>query len=309
MNQCRVSIIVPVYNAEKTLNRCIDSILQQTFTDWELLLINDGSKDHSGEICDEYARKDERVKAFHKKNGGVSSARNIGLDHARGEWITFVDSDDWIVNDCLNMDYSLFQEDLIFFSYYQKNGTLESYVDFPVGNFIFNGEYELNNFYQNFIHKSFFKIIWSKLFKRNLINGLRFDNLIPIGEDHLFLLNYLIRIKTCRFISKPFYVYQLTEDFSKKYQIEVEKSIYIMSSIFSIYDKLRINNKCFEIDIFRDYKSFCQQSIDKRPQLWYGNLIVKKVYSRIKKNLKYSYRLRYALMSNVIFARIRILFK
>ena len=84
MSDSLISIIVPVYNSEKTLNRCIDSILGQTYRNFELLLINDGSKDRSGEICDEYARKDGRVKVFHKENGGVSSARNVGLVNARG---------------------------------------------------------------------------------------------------------------------------------------------------------------------------------------------------------------------------------
>ena len=91
-----ISVIVPIYNAEKHLQSCIDSILAQTFTDFELLLINDGSKDNSGSICDEYVIKDNRVRVFHKENGGVSSARNLGLDNAIGEWVTFVDSDDWI---------------------------------------------------------------------------------------------------------------------------------------------------------------------------------------------------------------------
>lgn len=91
-----ISVIVPVYNAEKYLHRCIDSILAQSFTDFELLLINDGSRDKSGKICDEYALKDSRIRVFHKENEGASSARNLGLDNICGEWITFVDSDDWI---------------------------------------------------------------------------------------------------------------------------------------------------------------------------------------------------------------------
>lgn len=91
-----ISIIVPVYNVEKYLSQCIDSILAQAFIDFELLLVDDGSTDGSGRICDEYANKDARIQVFHKKNGGVSSARNIGLEHAQGEWITFVDSDDWL---------------------------------------------------------------------------------------------------------------------------------------------------------------------------------------------------------------------
>ena len=92
-----ISVIVPVYNVEKYLPKCIDSILAQTFTNFELLLINDGSKDSSGTICDEYAAKDSRIRVFHKENGGVSAARNLGLDNAKGEWIAFVDSDDWVL--------------------------------------------------------------------------------------------------------------------------------------------------------------------------------------------------------------------
>ena len=102
-----ISVIAPVYNTEKYLPRCIDSILAQTFTDFELLLIDDGSKDNSGAVCDEYASKDERVRVFHKENGGVSSARNVGLDNAKGEWITFVDSDDWIAETMYQEMYEL----------------------------------------------------------------------------------------------------------------------------------------------------------------------------------------------------------
>ena len=97
-----VSIIVPVYNAEAYLEKCINSILAQCFKDFELLLIDDGSKDKSGEICDKYASLDNRIQVFHKQNNGVSSARNIGLDRAKGKWITFIDSDDWIDNTYLD---------------------------------------------------------------------------------------------------------------------------------------------------------------------------------------------------------------
>ena len=90
----KISVIIPVYTAEKSLCRCIDSILTQTYQDFELLLIDDGSTDSSGAICDEYAEQDARIRVFHKENGGVSSARNVGLDNARGEWYAFVDSDD-----------------------------------------------------------------------------------------------------------------------------------------------------------------------------------------------------------------------
>ena len=96
LNHPKISVIVPVYKAEAYLRCCVDSLLAQTFRDFEILLIDDGSPDKSGEICDEYARQDGRIKALHKKNGGVSSARNVGIEHAQGEWITFVDADDYV---------------------------------------------------------------------------------------------------------------------------------------------------------------------------------------------------------------------
>lgn len=101
----RLSVVVPVYNTEKYLHRCVNSILAQTFTDFELLLIDDGSKDSSGVICDDYVARDSRVRVFHKENGGVSSARNLGLEHSQGEWIVFVDSDDWIETTMFELMY------------------------------------------------------------------------------------------------------------------------------------------------------------------------------------------------------------
>ena len=92
----KISVIVPVYKAEAYLHRCVDSLLAQTFQDFEVLLVDDGSPDRSGEICDEYARKDSRVRVFHKENGGVSSARQYGMDHAQGEYTIHADPDDWV---------------------------------------------------------------------------------------------------------------------------------------------------------------------------------------------------------------------
>ena len=95
-----ISVIVPVYNSEKYLHRCIDGILAQNYTDFDLLLIDDGSTDNSGNICDEYEIRDGRIRVFHQENGGVSSARNLGLDNARGKYVMFVDSDDYMLPIC-----------------------------------------------------------------------------------------------------------------------------------------------------------------------------------------------------------------
>lgn len=105
-NLPKISIIVPVYKAETYLHRCVDSILAQTFTDWELILVDDGSPDQSGKICDEYAKKDQRVKVIHKENGGVSSARQRGLDESVGEYTIHADPDDWVEPEMLDELYN-----------------------------------------------------------------------------------------------------------------------------------------------------------------------------------------------------------
>lgn len=111
MNTPLLSIIVPVYNTATFLNRCIDSILTQKYTNFELILIDDGSKDQSGKICGEYAQKDSRIVVIHKPNGGQSSARNAGLNIAKGDYITFVDSDDYISMDCYQNNMEILSRD------------------------------------------------------------------------------------------------------------------------------------------------------------------------------------------------------
>ena len=109
-----VSVIVPIYNVEKYLNRCVDSILKQTFTYFELILVDDGSPDNCGKICDKYAKKEDRVTVIHKQNGGLSDARNAGIEwtlqNSNSEWITFIDSDDWVHKDYLKLLYKVVKD-------------------------------------------------------------------------------------------------------------------------------------------------------------------------------------------------------
>ena len=126
-----ISVIVPVYNAEKYLHRCIDSILGQTFRDFELLLIDDGSPDYSGKICDDYAAKDSRVRVFHKKNGGVSTARQVGLNHALGEYTIHADPDDWVECNMLEELYAQAIEnaaDMVICDYYEEHPHRSIYI-------------------------------------------------------------------------------------------------------------------------------------------------------------------------------------
>lgn len=207
MDNPKISVIVPVYNVEQYLCRCIDSILAQTFTDFELLLIDDGSKDRSGEICDEYAGKDERVRVFHKENGGVSSARNLGLDNAKGEWISFVDADDWVSGDYLKDLQNTYKNeiDLVECGYYNVSKCGEREV-LPVfkdtdAKLYLKKLFSYAPFYEGYL--------WVKLFKRNIIDkqNLRFDVKLHYNEDRVFIAKYLIECRNIKILSKCLYYY------------------------------------------------------------------------------------------------------
>lgn len=203
-----ISVIVPVYNTEQYLDRCVQSILAQTYTDFELLLIDDGSTDSSGVICDRYAELDSRVRVFHKENGGVSSARNLGLDNARGEWIAFVDSDDWVADKYLENFISHLNNEaklIISFSYSVfKNKIYEPKYKSGI---IKNGHFDkLFNQYD----LSWRTSPWGKLYNKEIIKGnnLQFNVDMPIGEDLVFLYQYLSLIDYIYVCGDSYYYYQ-----------------------------------------------------------------------------------------------------
>ncbi len=198
----KISVIVPVYKVEKYLHRCIDSILSQSFTDFELILVDDGSPDNSGKICDEYAQKDSRIRVFHKPNGGVSSARNLGLDNAIGKWIAFIDSDDYVDKDYLYELYSLVEKyngDFIATIEYKVHATTETnYLSFKDFNLLFT-DYKFDNGPGPV----------GKLFKANIIahNNMRFKINMNYGEDSVFVYRYLLNIKDIVLIFSDKYQY------------------------------------------------------------------------------------------------------
>lgn len=209
-----LSIIVPVYNIEQYLSRCVDSILGQSFTDFELLLIDDGSNDGSGAICEEYVAKDSRVHVFHKENGGVSSARNLGLKHAKSDWICFVDADDELrpeglqvmvdgVSDKVGMVMAGFQE--------LENGqVLTDSSCLEINGVMMDRNEALLLMYPS-VDKIYMGYPWAKLFNREFIasSGLLFNEDIAIKEDTLFVVNYLCRSeKPVCFTPVPVYNYQ-----------------------------------------------------------------------------------------------------
>ena len=172
-----VSIIVPVYQVEKYIRQCVDSILAQTFTDFELILVDDGSKDKSGEICDEYAGMDERVKVIHKENGGLSDARNRGMDHAAGKYFMFVDSDDYIAPTmverlytriiCENADIAACNFLFTFDNAREKNFSTEIKEEVLNGSDIFYYRKNERNY-------GIWTVAWNKLYKRETFGNVRF---------------------------------------------------------------------------------------------------------------------------------------
>ncbi len=198
-----ISIIVPVYKVEKYLNRCIDSILAQTFRDFELILVDNGSPDNCGQICDEYAKKDSRIRVIHKeKNIGVSGARNAGLDISSGNYIMFVDSDDWIAPDYtakLFYDITETESDIVcsnFTAICEDGNDLSGSFKRIQQNSLHFTRYDI--FQDIFEYRVDSGVIWGKLYKHMLFDKIRFDETLTYGEDTMLFREVIaISNKVC----------------------------------------------------------------------------------------------------------------
>lgn len=216
-----VSLIVPVYNSEKYLPRCIESVLNQTYKNIELILINDGSKDNSGEICDLYAQRDDRVIVIHRENSGVSDARNEGIKISRGEYLQFADSDDYLEKD---MTYTLLNaavkngSDIVFCGYKTINSLTEeivptSYID-DMANL--NKETLLLIFDELYLN-SYINSPWNKLYKTTCIknNDIHFKSNLDLGEDLIFNLDVIEKCNNFSIVSTCLYNYILYNDLNQ----------------------------------------------------------------------------------------------
>lgn len=208
-----VSVIVAVYNIEEYLPRCVDSILAQTYRNLEIILVDDGSKDQSGSICDSYAEKDRRIKVIHKKNGGLSDARNAGMDAATGEYIGFVDGDDWIEPDMYRAMYFACEKEKAQAAVCRyKQITKSGIIDGSAGNSVSLSRDEALEIYvcgdeRYLIYNS----VWSKLFARDLVEGMRF----PVGknsEDIMFTTRAFCRMERLVYLDEAYYNYVLDRE-------------------------------------------------------------------------------------------------
>lgn len=224
-----ISIIVPVYNCIHSLARCIGAVQGQTFTDWELLLVDDGATDGSGSLCDQLAFSDDRIRVLHKSNGGVSSARNMGLDHAKGKYVMFCDSDDWVEPEWCERLYQSAKENPGFqpvCNYFRSTSAYET----------INREEQCGNAGEHIEKADFFSlnryellgIPWNKIYLRSILedNHIRFQTVLSLGEDLVFNLDYL----HCHpggyvFINQPLYHYSVgsTDSLSSKYYSDLSE--------------------------------------------------------------------------------------
>ena len=224
----KISVIVPVYNTEKYLHRCVDSILAQTFTDFELLLIDDGSTDSSGAICDEYAQKDSRVRVFHKENGGASSARNLGLDNAKGEWITFCDSDDFVYSYWLS-NFDVDKNGRTYDIICQGIECSKKFVETHNSNkYLFDFAGPIQEGLLLLYEHSIVGYTVIKLFKREKIKkyNLRFNLKYNFIEDEEFVLRYLNCCETMISVSKVGYYY-FVPNWAAKYVAKNEYDLWL----------------------------------------------------------------------------------
>ena len=208
-----VSIIVPVYNVESYLEECIQSIVNQTYKDWECILINDGSTDNSGYICDTWTEKDNRIRVIHQSNQGVSTSRNTGIQHAKREFITFIDSDDWIENNYLTEIVNLLQtpSDLYVSGIIQNfnNGTNQTYKPINQISFCLNSE-NIHHFVD--LNRSY--LLYgptANLYRNQIIreHSIQFRTDLSYGEDLIFNYDYLEHVHTITCIDKAYYHYRI----------------------------------------------------------------------------------------------------
>lgn len=240
-----VSIIVPVYNAEDFLPRCIDSIVGQEFKDFELILVDDGSKDSSGAICDSYAAKDSRIRVIHKENSGVSDARNQAIELATGTYLQFLDSDDWITPDATKLLVRAATEndcDLVIADFYRVSGEKVT----QKGDIEDAGVLSRQEFAEHMMENPadfYYGVLWNKLYKREIIieHGIRMDKTISWCEDFIFNMEYYLHAESFYALQAPIYYYLKRKGSLVSQSMQFSKVVRMKLSVFEYYNQFYKN--------------------------------------------------------------------
>ena len=239
----KISLIIPIYNVEQYLGRCLESVIKQTLLDIEIICIDDGTKDSSCSIVDEYMKKDYRIRLYHKDNGGLSSARNEGLKYATGEYIWFIDSDDYIEeNACERLYYEIIEDHPEIIVFGANTFPLIPWIDnwTAVNLSPITGKFKNNNVINALFHeRGAFPFVWRNCFNRAFLNSnnLKFDETVRFGEDTIFQFQAFSCASDVTFISDKLYDYRhyrtgsLMNNFNKNYYEKIKYHIIIMDHI------------------------------------------------------------------------------
>ena len=276
MEKVLVSIIVPVYNVEKYLDKCIESIVNQTYKNIELILVDDGSPDNCPKMCDEWSQKDNRVKVIHKENAGMSSARNVGIDNAQGEYLAFVDSDDWVDLNAFEVALKMISSD----GYDLATFALLPEFDTETKQCI--SDYDINVCNQ----KELFNLILdtdyvcgyacNKLFKRNIVGDLRFDESLFVSEDLYFCTKYATKCKRAVYTTAKFYHYrQRNDSMTGEYKYNVRKL-----SVLTAYENIMPIYKMYDSeDYYKLERNYLKIALNIK-----GRMILSKIKDDVVKN-------------------------
>ncbi len=270
----KVSIIIPVYNAEKQLERCIESVLKQDYTDFELLLINDGSSDKSGDICERYATSDARIRVVHKENTGVSDSRNLGISMAKGEFLQFLDSDDWITPEATGLlvrGAEKFNCEMVIAEFYRvvgerlaRKGDIQEDIVMDREEFAVHMMNNPADFY--------YGVLWNKLYRRDIIvdNALRMDKEISWCEDFIFNMQYIRYVKKVYALQVPIYYYVRTKGSLVSQGMSISKTIQMKRTVFKCYKEFYkevFNEEDYEKCKLRVYRFLIDVAGDDRVPL------------------------------------------
>lgn len=241
----KLSIIVPVYNAEKVIERCIDSIINQDYEDYEAIVIDDGSTDNSPNILDEYAKKYDYIKVIHKENTGVSDTRNTGLKLAKGKYIQFIDCDDWLNEVAMKSLVRVMEDtncDLVVADFYRVIGNNIS----RKGNINIKDSLTLEEYAEWMMEAPadyYYGVIWNKLYKKEIIDkyNIKMDVNLSFCEDFVFNLEYLIHCKTITPLQIPIYYYVKTEGSLVSQNLNIPNIVKMKTSIYEYYNNFYKN--------------------------------------------------------------------
>lgn len=289
----KYSIIIPVYNAEATLNKCVDSILGQQFADFEVILVDDGSKDGSLHICEQFAREDSRVTVIHKENGGVSSARNRGLEIAKGTWVTFVDSDDYLGDGFLQNEE--LTADIVFGSYLNVIDAREA------GGFSSKvmREASLSDVVARYGNDTILRGPCVKWFRRDLIGNIRFPEDMKVGEDTCFVWQYLSRCQTYAVLPQCTYYVRLSAMTSEqKYGMRVDYAVQSLTRLKAAFESMAAHlgvKRTLFFSFIGYFKLVSSDEWKRNRALWYGNHRIKDFYRYVWPDLSVKQKVRLAM--------------